>query len=84
MIKNKLAFYFPRSGYHSLKSFDQTFHLERRWKLVREMGSGAYGVVMSVLTHHHPVPLFRLPFLFSPSASAVVAVEPFVLFLFYA
>ncbi len=24
------------------------FHLEKRWKLVREMGSGAYGVVMSV------------------------------------
>ena len=39
------------SGYHSLKSFDQTFRLEKRWKLVREMGSGAYGVVMSVL---HP------------------------------
>jgi hypothetical protein len=37
---------FSRSGYHSLKSFDQTFHLEKRWKLVREMGSGAYGVVM--------------------------------------
>ncbi|KAI0305810.1 kinase-like domain-containing protein [Multifurca ochricompacta] len=35
------------SGYHSLKSFDQTFHLEKRWKLVREMGSGAYGVVIS-------------------------------------
>jgi hypothetical protein len=42
------AFYLPHSGYHSLKSFDQTFHLEKRWKLVREMGSGAYGVVMSV------------------------------------
>jgi hypothetical protein len=38
----------PQSGYHSLKSFGQTFHLEKRWKLVREMGSGAYGVVMSV------------------------------------
>lgn len=82
MIKNKLAFYFPRSGYHSLKSFDQTFHLEKRWKLVREMGSGAYGVVMSVLTHQHPVPLSCLPFPFSAAASAVVAAEPFVLFIF--
>ncbi|KAI0272579.1 kinase-like domain-containing protein [Gloeopeniophorella convolvens] len=36
-----------RRGYHSLKSFDQTFHVEKRWKLVREMGSGAYGVVIS-------------------------------------
>ncbi|KAI0270973.1 kinase-like domain-containing protein, partial [Russula aff. rugulosa BPL654] len=41
----KLSFH--ASGYHSLKSFDQTFHLEKRWKLVREMGSGAYGVVIS-------------------------------------
>ncbi|KAI9458167.1 kinase-like protein [Lactarius psammicola] len=36
-----------KRGYHSLKSFDQTFRLEKRWKLVREMGSGAYGVVIS-------------------------------------
>ncbi|KAH9965035.1 kinase-like domain-containing protein, partial [Lactifluus volemus] len=36
-----------KSGYHTIKSFDQTFHLEKRWKLVREMGSGAYGVVIS-------------------------------------
>jgi len=36
-----------KRGYHSIKSFDQTFHLEKRWKLVREMGSGAYGVVIS-------------------------------------
>ncbi|KAH9032327.1 kinase-like protein [Lactarius hengduanensis] len=36
-----------KRGYHSVKSFDQTFRLEKRWKLVREMGSGAYGVVMS-------------------------------------
>jgi serine/threonine protein kinase len=48
----------PRSGYHSLRSFDQTFHLEKRWKLVREMGSGAYGVVMSVrIPSSHPVPI---------------------------
>ena len=46
-----LLLLFSRSGYHSIKSFDQTFHLEKRWKLVREMGSGAYGVVMSV---RHP------------------------------
>src|SRR6266850_1598422 len=58
-----------RSGYHSIKSFDQTFHLEKRWKLVREMGSGAYGVVMSVRHPHHffflllsfHVCLFQLP-----------------------
>ena len=57
-VSGRTTFYFhsgwfrtsfcPRSGYHSLKSFDQTFHLEKRWKLVREMGSGAYGVVMLV------------------------------------
>ena len=46
------------SGYHSLKSFDQTFHLEKRWKLVREMGSGAYGVVMSVRILSLLCPLF--------------------------
>ncbi len=50
-LKHTLFFYCTSntgSGYHSLKSFDQTFRLEKRWKLVREMGSGAYGVVMSV------------------------------------
>ncbi|TFK32778.1 kinase-like domain-containing protein [Crucibulum laeve] len=37
-----------RRGYHSLlSSFGKVFHVERRWKLVREMGSGAYGVVIS-------------------------------------
>ncbi|PPQ63319.1 hypothetical protein CVT24_006764 [Panaeolus cyanescens] len=37
-----------RRGYHSIvSSFDKIFHLERRWKLVRELGSGAYGVVIS-------------------------------------
>lgn len=30
-----------------LSSFGKVFHVERRWKLVREMGSGAYGVVIS-------------------------------------
>ena len=36
-------------GYHSIvSSFNKVFHLERRWKLVRELGSGAYGVVMLV------------------------------------
>ncbi|KAF6752971.1 kinase-like domain-containing protein [Ephemerocybe angulata] len=35
-------------GYHSLlSSFGKIFHVEKRWKLVREMGSGAYGVVIS-------------------------------------
>ncbi|KAI0057232.1 Pkinase-domain-containing protein [Artomyces pyxidatus] len=36
-----------KRGYHTLKSFDKVFHVEKRWKLVREMGSGAYGVVIS-------------------------------------
>jgi len=36
-------------GYHTIvSSFNKVFHLERRWKLVRELGSGAYGVVMYV------------------------------------
>ncbi|KAF5383738.1 hypothetical protein D9615_003523 [Tricholomella constricta] len=37
-----------RKGYHSLlSSFGKVFHVEKRWKLIREMGSGAYGVVIS-------------------------------------
>ncbi|KAK2463685.1 hypothetical protein APHAL10511_004436 [Amanita phalloides] len=37
-----------RRGYHSLlSSFGKIFHVEKRWKLVREMGAGAYGVVIS-------------------------------------
>ncbi|KAI0322798.1 kinase-like domain-containing protein [Amylostereum chailletii] len=36
-----------KRGYHSFRSFDQTFRVEKRWKLNREMGSGAYGVVIS-------------------------------------
>lgn len=36
-------------GYHALhSSFGKVFHVKKRWKLVREMGSGAYGHVMSV------------------------------------
>ncbi|THU99147.1 Pkinase-domain-containing protein [Dendrothele bispora CBS 962.96] len=39
-----------RRGYHVLQSsFGKPFHVEKRWKLVREMGSGAYGVVISAL-----------------------------------
>ncbi|KAJ3536155.1 hypothetical protein NMY22_g6164 [Coprinellus aureogranulatus] len=39
-----------RRGYHSLlSSFGKVFHVEKRWKLVREMGSGAYGVVISAV-----------------------------------
>lgn len=38
-------------GYHSLaSSFGKVFHVEKRWKLIREMGAGAYGVVMYVPT----------------------------------
>ncbi|KAJ3561800.1 hypothetical protein NP233_g9974 [Leucocoprinus birnbaumii] len=37
-----------RRGYHSLSStFGKVFHVEKRWKLVREMGAGAYGVVIA-------------------------------------
>lgn len=40
----------PCRGYHSITTSFQNkvFHLEKRWKLVRELGSGAYGVVMYV------------------------------------
>lgn len=39
-----------RRGYHSLlSSYGKVFHVEKRWKLIREMGSGAYGVVISAL-----------------------------------
>ncbi|KAF7308627.1 MAP kinase [Mycena chlorophos] len=38
-----------RKGYHALKtSFGgKTFYVKKRWKLIREMGSGAYGHVIS-------------------------------------
>jgi hypothetical protein len=39
-----------RRGYHSLySSFGKVFYVEKRWKLIREMGWGAYGFVMSAL-----------------------------------
>ncbi|KAG6336041.1 hypothetical protein ID866_3040 [Astraeus odoratus] len=46
---NQLAEYNMRKkGYHTfMSSFGKAFHVEKRWKLVREMGSGAYGVVVS-------------------------------------
>ena len=31
-----------------MSSFGKVFNVEKRWKLVREMGSGAYGVVVCV------------------------------------
>lgn len=35
------------SGYHTLhSSFGNAFHVEKRWKMIRDLGSGAYGVVM--------------------------------------
>ncbi len=41
-------------GYHSLSSsFGKVFHVEKRWELVREMGAGAYGVVMYVSTNSY-------------------------------
>ncbi|KAI1796656.1 kinase-like protein [Ganoderma leucocontextum] len=37
-----------RNGYHALmSSFGKVFHVEKRWKLIRELGSGAYGFVIS-------------------------------------
>ncbi|KAJ6581383.1 kinase-like domain-containing protein [Mycena capillaripes] len=37
-----------RKGYHALhSSFGKVFHVKKRWKLIREMGSGAYGHVIS-------------------------------------
>ncbi|OCH93660.1 Pkinase-domain-containing protein [Obba rivulosa] len=39
-----------RKGYHSLmSSFGKAFHVEKRWKLIRELGSGAYGFVISAV-----------------------------------
>ncbi|EKM49980.1 uncharacterized protein PHACADRAFT_166553 [Phanerochaete carnosa HHB-10118-sp] len=32
-----------------MSSFGKVFHVERRWKLIREMGSGAYGYVISAV-----------------------------------
>lgn len=41
-------------GYHALvSSFGKIFHVEKRWKLIREMGSGAYGFVMCALNRHY-------------------------------
>ncbi|KAF9786292.1 kinase-like protein [Thelephora terrestris] len=35
-------------GYHALdSSFGKVFNVEKRWKIIREMGSGAYGFVVS-------------------------------------
>ncbi len=31
-----------------MSSFGKVFHVEKRWKLIRELGSGAYGFVMYV------------------------------------
>ena len=34
-------------GYHALpSSFGKVFNVEKRWKIIREMGSGAYGFVV--------------------------------------
>lgn len=34
-------------GYHSFMCLGRPFHVEKRWKLVRELGQGAYGLVVS-------------------------------------
>lgn len=62
-------------GYHTLmSSFGKAFHVEKRWKLIREMGSGAYGYVMSVCYPLHAC----LPVILNTSSSAAdeVSGEP--------
>lgn len=40
---------FGTRGYHALhSSFGKVFNVEKRWKIIREMGSGAYGFVVFV------------------------------------
>lgn len=40
-------------GYHALNSsFGKVFNVEKRWEIIREMGSGSYGFVVFV----NPVP----------------------------
>ena len=56
-----------RSGYHYLRCFDKTFCVEKRWKLIREMGAGAYGVVMLVARSPLGCPIHLL---FSRSSAA--------------
>ncbi|KAF8489324.1 kinase-like domain-containing protein, partial [Gautieria morchelliformis] len=36
-----------RRGYHTLLSSYKPFHVQNRWRLVRELGQGAYGMVVS-------------------------------------
>ncbi|KDQ18940.1 hypothetical protein BOTBODRAFT_28421 [Botryobasidium botryosum FD-172 SS1] len=36
-----------KRGYHSFSCLGRIFHVEKRWKLVRELGQGAYGLVVS-------------------------------------
>ncbi|KAF8518982.1 kinase-like protein [Hysterangium stoloniferum] len=36
-----------KRGYHTLRSSFKPFHVENRWRLVRELGQGAYGMVIS-------------------------------------
>ncbi|KAG8889605.1 hypothetical protein FRB98_003667 [Tulasnella sp. 332] len=35
-----------KRGYHTFKCLGHDFHVDKRWKLVRELGQGAYGVVV--------------------------------------
>lgn len=39
-------YYYNCSGYHTFTAFGREFCVEKRWKLVRELGSGAYGCVV--------------------------------------
>lgn len=56
-----------------MSSFGKVFHVERRWKLIREMGSGAYGFVMYVVTFHPcpPVPFHAFSGSFSSAADEI-------------
>ncbi|CAE6529535.1 unnamed protein product [Rhizoctonia solani] len=36
-----------KRGYHTFTTMGRKFHVEKRWKFVRELGQGAYGFVVS-------------------------------------
>lgn len=36
-----------KRSYHSFLCLGRPFHVEKRWQLVRELGQGAYGLVVS-------------------------------------
>ncbi|KAG8942712.1 hypothetical protein FRC04_003542 [Tulasnella sp. 424] len=44
-----------KRGYHTFSVLGKDFHVDKRWKFVRELGQGAYGIVVYVPTTN---PLF--------------------------